>query len=243
MIYYFSGTGNSKYVAQRLAEALDDSAVSVSDNPIREIPDGEPVGFVSPTYFWGLPWLLADFVRALHLTGDHYCYVALTCGGSTGDASGMLEKLMGRRLDARFSVKMPDTWTPMFDVSDKDANNALLDAAEPVIDEMIDKIRIRERGDFDHLRGMGKVATTLVYPFYKRQSTSKFKASDACTGCGLCAKQCPAQAISIEDGKPVWVKKHCLFCLSCLHRCPHFAISYGPKTHKHGQYYNPRTLN
>ena len=80
MIYYFSGTGNSKYVAQRLAEALDDSAVSVSDNPIREIPDGEPVGFVSPTYFWGLPWLLADFVRALHLTGDHYCYVALTCG-------------------------------------------------------------------------------------------------------------------------------------------------------------------
>ena len=62
MIYYFSGTGNSKYVAQRLAEALDDSAVSVSDNPIREIPGGEPVGFVSPTYFWGLPWLLADFV-------------------------------------------------------------------------------------------------------------------------------------------------------------------------------------
>ena len=70
MIYYFSATGNSKYVAQRLAKALDDKAFSVSDNPILDIPDAEPVGFVSPVYFWGLPWLLADFVKALHLSGD-----------------------------------------------------------------------------------------------------------------------------------------------------------------------------
>lgn len=240
MIYYFSSTGNSKYVAQRLAKALDDKAFSVSDNPILDIPDAEPVGFVSPVYFWGLPWLLADFVKALHLSGDHYCYVVLTCGGSTGNAAGMLEKLLGRPLDARFSVKMPDTWTPMFDVSDGEANNALLDAAEPVIDACIAKIRSRERGNFDQLRGLGQVATSLVYPFYKRQSTRKFKVADSCTGCGRCADQCPAQAIAMNQDRPVWNKEHCLFCLSCLHLCPQFAISYGPQTHKHGQYYNPR---
>ena len=31
MILYFSGTGNSKYVAQRMAEALDQSLLSMND--------------------------------------------------------------------------------------------------------------------------------------------------------------------------------------------------------------------
>ena len=29
-------------------------------------------------------------------------------------------------------------------------------------------------------------------------------------------------------------------CLGCLHRCPKFAIQYGSRTKKHGQYTNPK---
>ena len=62
---------------------------------------------------------------------------------------------------------------------------------------------------------------------------------DVCIGCGLCAKNCPEQAIRIQAGKPVWVKEKCAACLGCLHRCPKFAIQYGEKTKHHGQYLHP----
>lgn len=241
MIFYFSGTGNSRYVAERLAVLLKDTAVSIAKHPCPTVPaNDEVIGFVTPTYFWGIPWNVSDFVKNLHIEGRPYLFHVLTCGGSTGDASGMLEKHLGKAFDARFSVKMPDTWTPMFDVSDDRKNQALLDAAEESVDRIADIIAKKEKGDYDRLKGMGKLATRLVYPFYKRQSTRKFAVSSDCTGCGLCARQCPVNAIQIDNGKPSWTLAHCLFCLGCLHQCPQNAITFGPNTKKHGQYYNPR---
>lgn len=241
MIYYFSGTGNSRYVAQRISKALGTKAFCIAIGAKPQIPDNEePIGFVCPTYFWGIPWLMSDFLQSLHLSGDHYLFLVLTCGGSTGNASGMLEKKLGRKMDAKFSVKMPDTWTPMFDVSNQAENMALIEKADADIDQIIKLITNKEQGDFDRLRGMGKIATTLIYPFYRKQSAKKFSVTSYCISCGQCEERCPIHSISMEKGRPVWNIDHCLFCLSCLHRCPANAITYGPNTHKHGQFYNPK---
>lgn len=69
-------------------------------------------------------------------------------------------------------------------------------------------------------------------------NTSKFKVSNKCIGCELCARRCPSNAIEIIDGKPTWIKEKCNLCLRCLHYCPKFAIIYGKQTEKHGQYVN-----
>lgn len=45
------------------------------------------------------------------------------------------------------------------------------------------------------------------------------KASKACTGCGLCAKQCPAQAIDRENVKETDAGK-CISCMRCVVNCP-----------------------
>lgn len=146
---------------------------------------------------------------------------------------------MMRPQDARFSVRMPDSWTPMFDLSDKAKVQRTNLAAEPQIDALIAHIRRRDRGDFMRAK-VPLPAVRVYYPHYERaRRTGYFAVTDACVGCGLCARNCPVSAIEIRDGRPVWVKEQCVMCLACLHRCPKFAIRRGKKTAGHGQYVHP----
>ncbi|MDE7322248.1 MAG: 4Fe-4S binding protein [Lachnospiraceae bacterium] len=48
------------------------------------------------------------------------------------------------------------------------------------------------------------------------------KAGSNCTGCGLCAEQCPAQAISKENPN-VTDNKKCISCMRCVAQCPQSA--------------------
>ena len=48
------------------------------------------------------------------------------------------------------------------------------------------------------------------------------KAGNECTSCGLCARQCPAQAISSENLKAADSKK-CISCMRCVVQCPQSA--------------------
>ena len=56
MILYFSGTGNSKYVAQRMAEALNQSLLSMNDrirsHDTSPVETDEHLVIVTPTYAW-----------------------------------------------------------------------------------------------------------------------------------------------------------------------------------------------
>ena len=65
-----------------------------------------------------------------------------------------------------------------------------------------------------------------------------FWADEKCTGCGICEKICPAQNISLMDGKPQW-QHRCEQCFACLQWCPEEAIQYGKGTAKKKRYHHP----
>lgn len=48
---------------------------------------------------------------------------------------------------------------------------------------------------------------------------------EICTGCGLCARSCPAQVIAMETGKPCVDLKGCIRCFCCQELCPAKAIT------------------
>lgn len=248
MIFYFSATGNSKYVSKCIAEATDNDMIDILkiDDYNFNLKDNESIGFISPTYAWGLPPIMFDFIDKLNFSNYHnnYVYFIATYGTSPGATGNFIGKHLSKRginVNAYFSVIMPDTWTPTFDLSDFNKNNKTLEKSKEEIKSIIPKIQNRENGDFmDNKKSpmISKIFYTFAYNRGMRK-TKNFGVSNECISCGKCEKLCPVNVIKLIDNKPTWVKKKCLVCLRCLHNCPNFAIQYGTNTIKHGQYINP----
>ncbi len=64
--------------------------------------------------------------------------------------------------------------------------------------------------------------------------SENFYATDACDGCGICAKKCPSGHIKMINGRPDWGKP-CMMCAQCGTVCPKNAIKFGIKPEKDGE--------
>lgn len=254
MIFYFSGTGNSLYVAQKLSRELDEPLCAMADtlqanHYTYELADEERIGFVFPVYFYTVPTLVTDFIRNLRLSSREkpYIFTVMTCGGQTGQAGRILDRLLFRqRLDLAYqaAVVLPDNFVPLLTVPDTRRQQALFTAADQDLAEIIGQLRSHASGDFNRKKGTApSLLTAFAAPFYRRgHKTRKFTVTDACTHCRLCADICPEKTIVIQSGKPVWQKERCTWCLACLHRCPVQAIQHGRTTRGKQRYVNPNVV-
>lgn len=245
MILYFSATGNCRYVAEHIAHDLGDTAVSIEKHCGKiQLMQNEMLGIVAPTYAWELPINVREFLENIFIENysGQYAFVVATYGTTPGAVGAQADRILkkhGITLNARFCIRMTDTWTPWFDLSDKEKVESRLAQSEKELAKVTDDIRNKVTGN--HMRLSCPNAVTFFTDKYynSMRQTRHFRVKDSCIGCGLCAKRCPVQAISMKNNKPVWVKDKCTACLRCLHSCPKFAVQYGSKTERHGQYLNP----
>lgn len=253
MVFYFTGTGNSLWVARKLAEALHEPLVAVSEavkNGVYVYPAGKEkrILFVFPVHSWGLPVLAAAFVKKLELMeyAGQPVYVIFTCGDDCGRADKQIKKRLAAKgigVAAFFSVQMPNNYIllPGFDVDEKSVEEEKLRNAAPALREIMAMIQGAAPLSDRYVSGAFPVLKTgLVYPLFARFSVGKthFYVTEGCISCGLCVKVCPTGTISWSDSRPVWGNR-CVQCLACIHRCPVRAIEYGKITKEKGRYCHP----
>ena len=234
-ILYFTSTGNSLAVAKKIGGETISIPWAIKNNQYDF--ENDVIGLVFPTYCCYPPKIIRDFVAKAKLKAN-YLFAIATYGnamGKGGDGSEMLEfdkiaKTAGHNFNYLNSILMVDNFIDNFDIGkeiEKIPSKKIDENLAAIIDE------INERKDYVKDPGLfGKMMTGMCKGLVKSQdkglAAQKFFVSDACIGCGTCAKVCPYRNIIIKDGRPQF-GSNCLSCYGCIHSCPQTAI------HKKGE--------
>lgn len=252
MIFYFSGCGNSKHVAETLTMQLNDTLVFIPEATRNgqfnyTLKDGEALGFVFPIYSWAPPKLVLDFIKDLQLdTKPDYVYFVCTCGDNCGQTEKVFRKAVegkGWKLSACLSLIMPETYIAMagFRLDTEENAQRKITQADATLARLMPRLANKERFSEMTVGSFAWLKTNLVNPGFNRSALddSKYRVNDKCITCGKCVQVCPLQNITLDDGHPVW-HGHCTMCMACYHHCPTNAIQYGKTTEGKGQYFFSR---
>ena len=243
MVLYFSGTGNSRYVAKQIAQISDDEIISINqrlkENDYSAVPSDNPLVFVGPVYAGRLPRIMEDYIRKVTFTGSRRAYFVVTCAQTPWQTVEYVQRLCeekGLSLLGFCSVIMPQGYIVGGGTQPKEVNDKILKEAEPKITAIAEAIREEQPLPKEQpgKAMMSKVLNPIMYAMMI--NANGFWVSDRCTGCGLCASRCPLNNIKLVNGKPTW-GKNCTHCMACIAGCPKGAIEYGKKTAGKPRYY------
>ena len=233
-ILYFSGTGNSLYIAKKLKEDLGGKVLYIP-NYVGNGSEFEKIIIVTPIYSYGMPKHVYELLPKLDKEKE--LIVVQNYGGMIAGADYLMYQYClrnGLNIKSIFTLKMPENFTTTFTVPKFYLNSTLkksINRVAKVVDDIKNKNYV-----------VPKKKKTKEETYLKNMSNwhiigKSFNVSEDCVKCGKCIRICPVNNISMVDGKIVFSDK-CVACLGCYHRCPKKAIRYKDKKKK-DRYVNP----
>ena len=244
-IYYFSATGNSLYVAQKIGDKIKNSELISIPKVVNndEGIKGEVIGIVCPIYMYNVPLLVADFIR--NIKSAEYIFLVYAGAGEFGSGIKDVLKIFASqnlKLSSIFNVPMPSNYTP-YGITPEDKQKELFANVDAKVDEIV-KIVENRQGYITH--STNSFFSTYIHPGilyrmgYSRinQMDKSFTTDEKCNGCSICQKVCPVNNIAMKDKKPQW-KNQCQQCYACLQWCPTESIQASKRTIGIKRYHNP----
>ncbi len=240
VIYCFSATGNSLAAARRIASRLDAQVIPLNSKTPVEC-SASKIGFVFPDYFFGIPVIVAEFLRTIVITSkDPYLYAVITYGATPGGALELVQSILHKRsfnLSYGKLIQMVENYIPLYEVTPENPSE-ILHKADALCDEAASEVL---SGRHMTIKPSVPLVSKISYSLYLKKTgagDAKFLVEDSCTGCGICASVCPVKNISIDSKRPSF-NHQCVHCLACMHWCPSKAIQYGRTSKKRKRYHHP----
>lgn len=241
VIYYFSATGNSLQVAKVIAKKIDAEVVKITTKT-SIICDKDVVGFVYPTFYWGLPALVARFAKKLKIKGNPYLFAVTTCGLSSGGALGQLNGILSKKgnpLQFGKTIRSVANNITKYSIKQKSIQK-LVQTGNRKANEIAEAVLKREQNKIPKVGFLSKQFYKLYLKEYPN-SDKGFYVTKECISCGTCKSVCPSGNIIMKNGKPVF-QHHCENCLACVHWCPKNAIQWKKATVGKKRYHHPEIL-
>jgi ferredoxin len=249
IIYYFSGTGNSKNVAVWLSKVAEEKKIESHIINIAHIdrlsitpPEADSlVVFISPIHGFNYPPIMLHFIwhfpkgknkvvlmntRAGMLIGK---YITPGLTGIAFYLSAIFLIIKGFSLKAILPVDMPSNWISIHPGLNHQTVKYLHERNKERVTVFAQKILSGK----SHFKALIEVYDILITPiafgyyFIGRFFLAKtYYASKDCTNCDICINACPVKAIIKVDKRPFWTL-NCESCMKCMGNCPEKAIETG----------------
>ncbi len=232
---YFSGTGNTRHCTEKLVCLLDEIAqtIPMEDKAAADLlSQHDFVVLAYPVQYSNMPVMVREFIK------DHstiwngkkvlcLATMALFSGDGAGCAARLLKKY-GAEIVGGLHICMPDSIGDVKLLKKSVVKHRkMIRTADQKIEKCAAKIRqgrYPKDGLYFYDRIAGLFGQRLWFYGKTKDYSDKLKISDACTGCGLCARLCPMENIVVKNGKAV-PGNQCTMCYRCISSCPARAIT------------------
>ena len=230
IILYFTGTGNSLYIARQLAdENTEILSIPQMMKQGRHDFAADEIGIVYPIYGHMPPNMVRNFIKQARLLAG-YKFAVLTFGMLDFNAAEIWDNISrqsGTTFDYINTIVMVDNWLPDFNMAD-----------QIKMDKHIPEQLAKVKDDLGQQKKWVKPATDAArrahegFMYFSRldpdigflmRSEKYFQVTDACIGCGICTEVCPRGNYKLTS-EGVKGEGDCDFCFSCIHNCPQHAI-------------------
>jgi len=234
VMFYFSGTGNSKYVAELFAQNKNIPCHSIEEDIDFDeiISANDVITFCYPIYMSRVPRVLREFV-AQHMKSlkDKKLIIFCTQIILSGDGTRALVALFPKNhIDAIYTEhffmpnNMPDI--PIIPIINGDDIGKSLIRAKSKMDMVCRNIqngKVKKRG-FNIISRILGIPQALLLNSVENRANRAVSIDNDCNNCGLCIKICPMNNFSVENAK-VTHNHNCTMCYRCINACPEKAIS------------------
>lgn len=232
-LLYFSGTGNTEWLAWTLSDKLINcgSEVDLFDlgkECMFNHHDYDTFILAHPVYGANAPRIVIEKTTAL-IPGNRRLNIVATYGYVNALGYFAEKKVLGRKIDSYYNVRMfnnistPRSALHIPPLSRRQKKMKKLEERISRIADRLSRGRRRIMGIGPQLFGGIFVRKALTESIQKNYLT--FGVDPArCTLCRLCIKECPTHSIEEKDGKFTF-HATCTACMRCYNRCPEYAVT------------------